>query len=325
MTYDLYDRRVFVAGHRGMVGRALLRRLESERCEVITLDKETVDLRDHAATGAFLKAKRPNVVLMAAGRVGGIGANIASPLDYLLENVQMATSVINGAREAGVKRLVYFGSSCAYPRAAAQPIKESELLAAGLEPTNEGYALAKIVGVRLCDAIRAQMGLDYFSLMPCNLYGPFDSYGPDRSHVAAAMILRMHTAKIRHLDVVTCWGTGRPMREFLSVDDLADATVFALKHWSGQGVINVGTGTDISIEELAHLVAKVVGYPGAIGWDHSKPDGVPRKLLDITTLSDMGWSAPTSLEDGLFHAYRDFIKRDEGMWYPLVDFAQGQQ
>jgi GDP-L-fucose synthase len=306
LPFDLAGRRVFVAGHRGMVGAALVRRLQPERCEVLTADRRALDLTRQADTEAWLRDQRPDVVVVAAAKVGGIAANNAFPVDFLSDNLAIALNTINGAFAASVRKLLFLGSSCIYPRLAPQPITEDALLTGPLEPTNEWYAVAKIAGLKLVEAYRRQHGADYISLMPTNLYGPGDNYHPEHSHVPAALIRRFHEAKIAKAQTVTVWGTGKPRREFLAVDDLADACVFALKHYSGDRFVNVGTGRDVTIAEFARVVADVVGYEGEIVFDTSRPDGTPQKLLDVSLLTKLGWTARTGLRDGLAAAYRDF-------------------
>ncbi len=305
--YELKGKRVFVAGHRGMVGSALVRRLDLEDCEVVTVGHDLLDLRDVDATKWFFNAQRPDVVLMAAGKVGGIGANSSFQADFLHENVEIATSVIDSAHKTGVDRLIYFGSSCIYPMHAPQPITEDAILTGSLEPTNYGYAIAKLAGVKMCQAYREQYCCSFFSVMPCNLYGTGDCYDEGRSHVPAALIRRFHEAKVANLPSVTVWGTGIPRREFLHVDDLADATITALTRWDGSDVINIGTGVDIPIAAFARLIARIVGYEGHIEFDDSKPDGVYRKCLDVSRINGLGWQQSITLIDGLTSAYQDFL------------------
>jgi GDP-L-fucose synthase len=307
--FELKGARVFVAGHRGMVGRALVRRLASEGCEVLTVARDEVDLRNQAQTAEWLAGARPDAVFLAAAKVGGIVANNSYPADFLLENLQIETNVIGSSREAGVRKLLFLGSSCIYPRLAPQPIVEEALLTGPLEATNEWYAIAKIAGVKLCQAFRRQYGVDFVSLMPTNLYGPGDNYHPEHSHAPAGLIRRIHEAKLSDQASVEVWGTGNPRREFLSVDDLADAAVHVLKHYSDEVPLNVGTGSDISMREFAELIAEIVGYRGALVFDTSRPDGTPRKLLDVSRLTDLGWRARTDLRSGLAGAYADFLER----------------
>jgi GDP-L-fucose synthase len=298
---------VFVAGHKGMVGSALVRRLAPEPAQVLVADRGTLDLARQAETEAWLRDHRPDVVLAAAARVGGIAYNDAFPVEFLADNLAIELNVIRGAYAAGVRRLVFLGSSCIYPRLAPQPMREDALLTGSLEPTNEWYAIAKIAGIKLVEAYRRQYGADFISLMPTNLYGPGDNYHPEHGHVPAALIRRFHEAKVAKARSVAVWGTGRPRREFLAVDDLADACVFALKNYSGDQFLNVGTGNDISIAEFARLVADVVGYSGDITFDTSRPDGAPQKLLDVGRMTALGWTARIGLRAGIAASYRDFL------------------
>jgi GDP-L-fucose synthase len=309
-TLDLKGTRVFVAGHRGMVGSALLRRLASEDCQVLTVERRTVDLTRQSDTERFLLDGKPEVVVVAAAKVGGILANSSFPAEFLADNLAIALNVISSAHKVGVRKLLFLGSSCIYPSPAPQPMREDLMLTGPLEPTNEWYAVAKIAGVKLCQAYRKQHGNDFITAMPTNLYGPGDNYHPDHSHVPAALIRRMHEAKVKGAASVAVWGTGNPRREFLFVDDLADACVYLLKHYSDGGLINVGTGSDISISEFARMIADVVGYEGEFVFDTSRPDGAPRKLLDVSKLSALGWRARTDLRTGLRLAYADFLAAD---------------
>jgi GDP-L-fucose synthase len=306
LPFDLTGRRIFVAGHRGMVGAALVRRLKAEACEVLTADRGALDLTRQADTEEWLRANRPDVVVAAAAKVGGIAHNNAFPVDFLSDNLAIELNLINGAFAASVSKLLFLGSSCIYPRLAPQPMTEDMLLTGPLEPTNQWYAVAKIAGIKLVEAYRRQHGADYISLMPTNLYGPGDNYHPEHSHVPAALIRRFHEAKLAKASSVTVWGTGKPRREFMAVDDLADACVFALKHYSGDRFLNVGTGRDVTIADFARVVADVVGYEGEIVFDTSRPDGTPQKLLDVSLLTKLGWTARTGLREGLAAAYRDF-------------------
>jgi GDP-L-fucose synthase len=305
-TFDLNGQRVFVAGHRGMAGSAIVRRLQKEPCEILTADRATLDLTNAQQTKAWLSREKPDVVFMAAGKVGGIVANSTLPVNFISENLAMALNVIGGSHEIGVKKLMFLGSSCIYPREAPQPMREDMLLTGPLEPTNEWYAIAKIAGIKLALAYRRQFGDDFISVMPTNLYGIGDNYHPEHSHAPAALIRRFHEAKIGGAQSVTVWGSGKPRREFLSADDLADACVFVMKNYSGDGFVNVGTGEDIAIADFARLVAEVVGYRGRIEFDTSRPDGAPRKLLDVSKIRSLGWSAQTPLREGLAVAYADF-------------------
>ncbi len=307
--YYLQGKRVYVAGHRGMVGSAMVRRLQSENCEIVTAARSEVDLRDQAATRRFFKERKPQAVFLAAAKVGGIAANNSLPVEFLRDNLLIATNVIESAHDAGVEKLQFLGSSCIYPREAPQPMREDALLTGPLEPTNEWYAVAKIAGIKLCDAYRREHGADYISVMPTNLYGKGDNYHPEHSHVPAALIRRFHEAKESNAGAVTVWGTGTPKREFMSADDLADACVFVMQNWSAPGFINIGTGKDVTIAEFAKLIAEVVGYRGRIEFDTSRPDGAPRKLLDVSKLAALGWTAKTPLREGLAAAYADFLTR----------------
>ena len=314
-VFSLRGKRIFVAGHKGMAGSAIVRRLASEDCDVITADRQTLDLTRQAPTERWFENARPDVVLLAAARVGGIKANDSFPANFLEENIAIAANVIRSAHSARVRKLLFLGSSCIYPRQALQPMAEDALLTGPLEPTNEWYAVAKIAGIKLCQAYRRQYGDDFISVMPSNLYGPGDNYHPEHSHVPAALIRRMHEGKTSGAPTVTIWGTGTPRREFLAVTDLADACVFVLKHYSGSEFLNIGTGEDITIAEFAGLVANVVGYEGELIFDPSKPDGTPRKLLDVSRLTRLGWRSKTKLRDGLAEAYMDFLKRIDNKSY----------
>ena len=307
--FDLEGARVWVAGHRGMAGSAVVRRLEREPVELLLAGRDVVDLRDPRATKAWLQANRPDVVVMAAARVGGIWANNTLPVEFLQDNLSMELAVIGGAFEAGVKKVLFLGSSCIYPQLAPQPIHEDSLLTGPLEPTNQWYAIAKIAGLKLCQAYRRQHGADYISALPTNLYGPGDNYHPEHSHVPAALIRRMDEARRAGAAGVTVWGTGQPLREFMHVDDLADACVHLLRHYSEEGPINVGVGEDISIAAFARLVAEATGFEGELRFDPSRPDGTPRKLLDVSRLKALGWSARIPLREGLASAYADYLAR----------------
>jgi GDP-L-fucose synthase len=309
LLFDLAGKRVYVAGHAGMAGSAIARRLARENCEILTAEHAALDLADQAQTEQWLAREKPDAVFLAAARVGGISANSSYPAAFIGDNLAIALNVIRAAHAAGVKKLLFLGSSCIYPRLATQPITEEELLAGPLEPTNEWYAIAKIAGIKLCQAYRRQYGADFISVMPTNLYGPGDNYHPEHSHVPAALIRRFHEAKVSGAPNVAVWGTGTPQREFLAVDDLADACVFVMKHYSGDGFLNVGTGEDVTIADFARLVAEIVAYPGKIVFDTSRPDGTPRKLLDVSKLAALGWRAQTPLRDGLKAAYADFVRR----------------
>jgi GDP-L-fucose synthase len=306
-SFSLEGKRVFVAGHKGMVGSAIMRRLSSEDCEVVTADRETANLTRQLETESCIAAIKPDVVVIAAAKVGGIFANNSLPVDFLHDNLAIALNLIAASHAVKVKKLLFLGSSCIYPKLARQPIKEDELLTGPLEATNEWYAVAKIAGIKLCQAYRRQYGDDFISVMPTNLYGPGDNYHPEYSHVPAALIQRLHQAKITDNPQVTIWGTGTPRREFLFVEDLADACTFVLKNYSGDGHLNVGTGEDVSIAEFAGLVADAVGYKGKFVYDKTRPDGTPRKLLDVSKLASLGWRAKTRLPEGLAMTYADFL------------------
>ena len=305
--FDLRGQRVFVAGHRGMVGSAIVRRLAGEGCEILTVPRSAVDLIRQEPTEAWLAANKPDAVFLTAGLVGGIHANERFPADFITDNLAIALNVIRGAHAAKVKKLLFLGSSCIFPRLAPQPMSEEMLLTGPLEPTNEWYAVAKIAGIKLAQAYRQQFGDDFISVMPTNLYGPGDNYHPENSHVPAAFIRRFHEAKVNALPQVTVWGTGKPRREFLAVDDLADACVFVMKRYSDAGFLNVGTGVDITIAEFARIVADIVGYKGELVFDTSRPDGMPRKLLDVSKLAALGWRPNITLHEGLAAAYADFL------------------
>lgn len=306
--FSLSNKRVWVAGDRGMVGAALMRRLKSENCELITVSRKQVDLRRQDETASWIEDHRPDVIFVAAARVGGIRANSTYPVDFLFDNLMIEANIINSAHHIGVDKLMFLGSSCIYPKHAAQPICEDALLTGPLEPTNEWYAVAKIAGIKLCQAYRRQYGDDFISVMPTNLYGPGDNFHPVDSHVPASLIRRFHEAKLSGAREVQVWGTGAPLREFLYVDDLADACVWLMKFYSGEEHVNVGVGKDLSIADFAVLVKDVVGYTGNIAFDASKPDGAPRKLLDVSRLRDLGWQAKTPLRAGLTKTYEWFLQ-----------------
>jgi GDP-L-fucose synthase len=305
--FELTRKRILVAGHRGMVGSAIVRRLADERCEILTAERSELDLTNQAATDSWIARTRPDAVFLAAARVGGIYTNDRFPVDFLADNLSIALNVIRASHASGVKKLLFLGSSCIYPKLAPQPMREEMLLTGPLEPTNQWYAIAKIAGIKLIEAYRRQHGADFISVMPTNLYGPGDNYHPDHSHVPAALIRRFHEAKKAAAPSVTVWGTGTPYREFLAVDDLADACLFVMKHYSGDEFLNVGTGDDLTIAEFARLVADIVGYEGRLVFDPSRPDGTPRKLLDVSKLRALGWRPRIGLREGLTAAYADFI------------------
>jgi GDP-L-fucose synthase len=305
--YALEGKRIWVAGHRGMVGAALVRRLASEGCELLLADRQALDLTRQEAVERWMAAARPEAVIVAAARVGGVLANATYPADFLYDNLAIETNIIHAAAGLGVEKLLFLGSSCIYPRLAPQPIREDALLTGPLEPTNEWYAIAKIAGLKLAEAYRRQQGCDFISAMPTNLYGPGDNYDLAASHVLPALIRKAHEAKVRGEREMVVWGTGAPRREFLHVDDCADALVLVLKRYSAPESINIGSGTDVTILELTRLVAEVVGFAGEIVLDPSKPDGTPRKLMDGTKLAALGWRPRIGLAEGLADAYRAFL------------------
>jgi len=304
--FHLRGKRIYVAGHKGMMGSAIVRQLANERSEILVADRQTLDLTNQQATEDWLAQMRPDVIFLAAGLVGGIYANNTYPADFIANNLAIALNVIRGAHKVGVKKLLALGSSCIYPKLAPQPMTEDALLTGPLEPTNEWYAIAKIAAIKLCEAYRKQHGCDFISVMPTNLYGLNDNYHPKNSHVPAALIRRFHEAKLANAPTVTVWGSGTPRREFIYADDAADACVFVMKHYSELGFLNVGTGEDVTIGEFARLVADVVGYKGKIVYDTSRPDGTPRKLLDVSKIKNLGWTSKTQLRDGLARTYADF-------------------
>src|SRR6202048_3202270 len=309
--FELKGKTVFVAGHRGMVGSALVRRLAQEDIELQTLSRREVDLRDQASVYRWFAAHRPQVVFLAAAKVGGIVANNTLRAEFLYDNLAIATNLIHAAHVNKCEKLMFFGSSCIYPKLAPQPLREDSMLTGLLEPTNEPYAIAKIAGIKMVEAYRSQYGSDFINVMPTNLYGPGDNYHPEYSHVVAALIRRFHDAKLSGVSNVVVWGTGTPRREFLYVDDMADACVHLMKTYSSDELVNIGTGEDITIGEFARVVAATVGYTGEIGFDTSRPDGTPRKLLDVSRLAKLGWRARTSLEDGIRLAYRAYLSESK--------------
>ncbi|MDE2228392.1 MAG: GDP-L-fucose synthase [Alphaproteobacteria bacterium] len=298
------NKRVWVAGHRGLVGAALVRRLAAEQCEVLTVGRTECDLRRAVAVEAWMDANRPQAVFVAAARVGGIYANDSRPADFLYDNLMIAANVIEAARRTGVEKLLFLGSTCIYPRLAKQPMNENALLTGPLEPTNQWYALAKIAGIKLVQAYRRQHGCDFISAMPTNLYGPGDNFDLRSSHVLPALIAKTHDAVACGAKTVEVWGSGRPLREFLHVDDCADALVHLMKTYSSEDIVNVGSGQEISIADLAALVCRVAGFRGALVFDPSKPDGTPRKLVDVARLTALGWRPRIALEDGIAQTYR---------------------
>jgi len=307
MTYDLTGKRIWVAGHRGMVGGAVVRRLASEGCEIITAGRDVVDLVNQNAVHDWMAMSKPDVIVLAAAKVGGIHANATSPVDFLYENLMIESNVLHAAHEANLERLLFLGSSCIYPKFAIQPIHETSLLTGALEPTNEWYAIAKIAGLKLVQAFRKQHGRDWISAMPTNLYGPGDNYDLTTSHVLPALLRKFHKAKESGDTEVVVWGTGTPLREFLHCDDLADALVFLLRSYSGDDHINVGSGVEVTIKELAETVAEVVGCDAVLTWDTSKPDGTPRKLMDSSRLHALGWNNARDLKKGIAQTYADWI------------------
>jgi GDP-L-fucose synthase len=305
--FSLEGKRVWVAGHRGMVGSAIVRRLATENCEVITAGREIVDLKRQDQVQAWMAQEKPDAIFLAAAKVGGILANDSQPADFLYDNLMIEANIIEAAHAQGVSKLLFLGSSCIYPKFAEQPIHESSLLTGALEPTNEWYAIAKIAGIKLAQAYRKQHGDDFISAMPTNLYGLGDNFDLNSSHVLPALIRKAHEAKMSGAANITIWGTGTPRREFLNADDCADACVFLMKTYSDMEHVNVGSGEDVTILELAQLVSEVVGFDGQIVTDHSKPDGTPRKLMSVDKLRSMGWKPAIELRDGIGAAYRWFI------------------
>ena len=305
--FELKGKTVFVAGHRGMVGSALARRLAQEDVQLLTAGRGELDLRDQAAVFAWFAAKSPQVVFLAAAKVGGIVANNTLRAEFLYDNLAIAANVIHAAYVNRAEKLMFLGSSCIYPKLAPQPLREDAILTGPLEPTNEPYAIAKIAGIKMAEAYRSQYGCDFINVMPTNLYGPGDNYHPEYSHVVAALIRRFHEAKLARAPDVVVWGTGTPRREFLYVDDMADACVHLMKTYSSADMVNIGIGEDITIAQFARLVARAVGYAGTISFDTSRPDGTPQKLLDVSRLANLGWRARISLEEGIGRAYRAYL------------------
>ena len=308
MSFPLQNKRIWVAGHRGMVGSAIVRRLASEHCEILTAGRDDLDLLDQAATRAWLQDRKPDAVIIAAAKVGGILANARFPADFLYDNLVIETNIIEGSFRAGVSKLLFLGSSCIFPKFAPQPIEEEALLTGPLEATNEWYAIAKIAGIKLCQAYRQQHGADFIAGMPTNLYGPNDNFDLESSHVLPALIRKFDDAKRSGAASVTLWGTGAPRREFLHVDDCADACVFLLQSYSGDQFVNIGLGSDVTIAELAALIAEVTGFAGSIDYDTSRPDGTPRKLMSSARLNGMGWAAKIGLREGIERTYRWYLE-----------------
>ena len=307
-TFELAGKSIFVAGHRGMVGSALLRRLDREDCRLVTAARSELDLGDQRAVNEWMDRTRPDVVIIAAAKVGGILANANAPVDFLYDNLMIEANLIHASHRVGVEKLLFLGSSCIYPKLAAQPLREDSLLTGPLEPTNEWYAIAKIAGIKLCQAYRRQYGARFISAMPTNLYGPNDNFDLATSHVMPALMRKIHEAKATSASTVTLWGTGTPRREFLHVDDLADALVVLLETYEAEEHINVGCGEDVSIAELAAIIAEVIGFEGAFAMDSTKPDGTPRKLMDVSRLTALGWRASIPLERGIRETYAWFLE-----------------
>lgn len=307
MPYSLKGKKVWVAGHRGMVGGAVARRLESEGCDLLLAGRDVVDLCDQSMVKAWVADNRPDCIVVAVAKVGGIHANNMAPVDFLQDNLVILNNILAAAHENDVERLLFLGSSCVYPKFADQPIREDSLLTGALEPTNEWYAIAKIAGIKLCQAYRKQYGRDWISAMPTNLYGPGDNYDLETSHVLPALLRKFHEAKLSGAGEVVLWGSGSPLREFLHCDDLADALVFLLKHYSEYEHINVGSSSEVTIKGLAETIAKVVGYEAELVFDSSKPDGTPRKLMDSSRLHELGWNNVRSLEDGIASTYEHWL------------------
>lgn len=306
MTYELSGKKVYVAGHKGMVGSAIIRRLAGEGCQILTSDRST-DLREQAAVRAWFEENRPDTVVLAAAKVGGILANDTYPAQFLYDNLMIEANIIEAARQSEVEKMLFLGSSCIYPKMAPQPIPEDALLTGPLEPTNEWYAIAKIAGIKLCQAYRREYGCDYISAMPTNLYGPGDNFDLNNSHVLPALIRKVHEAKEAGAANIEIWGTGSPRREFLHVDDLADGCVFLLKNYSGEEHVNLGSGEDIPIIDLARLICEIIGFDGSINKDTSKPDGTPRKLMSGDKIRAMGWKPKIVLRKGIAGAYQAFL------------------
>jgi GDP-L-fucose synthase len=312
MTDDtLSGRKVWVAGHAGMVGAALVRRLQNENCEILTVGRAELDLRRQAEVEAWITLHRPDSVFLLAATVGGIHANSTRPAEFLYDNLAIEQNIIHASYRAGVGKLLFLGSSCIYPRLADQPASEEALLTGPFEPTNEWYAIAKVAGLKLCQAYRRQYGCDFICAVPNNLYGPGDNFDPVQGHVAASLITKFHRAKMEGSPVVELWGTGSPLREFMFVDDVTDAMVFLMRGYSDEAFVNIASGLEISIRRLAELTARIVGYDGKIVWDSTKPDGMPRKMLKIDRLAELGWNATTSLEEGFQRTYQWYVRQGD--------------
>lgn len=310
--FDLTGKRVWVVGHRGMAGSAICRRLASEDCTILTVGREDLDLRRQADVEAWMEANKPEAVFLAAATVGGILANSTRPAEFLYDNLAIETNVIHGAWKTGVAKLMFLSSNCTYPRQAEQPLTEEMLLTGPLEPTNEWYAMAKIAGLKMCQAYRRQYGCDFITVTPAGLFGIGDRYDPAHGHVAAALMMRIHDARIQGLESVTLWGTGTPLREFMYSEDMADGAVFLMGRYSGEEALNMGSGNEYSIRQLAEAIARAVGWSGRFAFDTSKPDGMPRKYMSSAKVHALGWRASTSLDDGLKAAYQDFLARMPG-------------
>jgi len=312
VDFDVTGKRIFVCGHKGMVGQAVLRRFQQEDCEVLTADRHELDLRDDRAVAAWFAKNRPNAVILVAAKVGGILANDTMPVPFLLDNLRIQNAVINAAFEQGVEKFLFLGSSCIYPAQAAQPLSEDSLLTGPLEPTNQWYAVAKIAGIKLCQAFRKQHGANFISAMPTNLYGPHDNYHPNESHVVAALISRFYAAMRDNHKNLVIWGSGTPLREFLCVDDLADALIYLLKYYNDEAPINIGTGEETSICELAELLKEISGWKGTLKFDSGKPDGAPRKVMNNDRIHNLGWQHSTQLKTGLKKAY-DWFSENQSL------------
>jgi len=308
LQFELEQKRVYLAGHRGLVGSAVFKRLQKEKCDIITVEHEELDLTRQKDVEVWLYENRPDVVIIAAARVGGILVNSFQPADFIYDNLVIETNIIHGSWKVGVKKLVFLGSSCIYPKMSSQPIKEESLLSGPLEPTNEWYSIAKIAGVKMIQAYRRQYRVDFISVMPTNLYGPNDNYDLESSHVVPALMRKIHESKIHRNKIVNIWGTGKPKRDFIHVDDLADAIVFLLHNYSGEVPLNIGSGKEISIHELADMIADVIGYEGIFKFDTTKPNGAPRKILDISKISALGWEPRISLRNGLRQTYEWYLR-----------------
>jgi len=308
--FDLTGKTIWIPGSRGMVSSAIIRRLSEEKAKILSTTRDDIDLLDTAQVYAFYEAIKPDVVVLSAAKVGGIYANNTYPVDFISENIQIQQNVIVGAHKASVQKLLFLGSTCIYPRDCIIPISENSLLTGTLEPTNEWYAIAKIAGLKLCQAYRIQYGCDFISAIPANLYGPNDNFHPEHSHVPAALLQRFHEAKLNHLDDVTVWGSGKSYREFLHVDDLADACIFLLQNYSETQCINIGTGRDITISDFAYLIKNTVGFKGNIIFDTNRPDGAPKRLLDISRMKEIGWISRIDLEEGLEQYYNWYLENN---------------